>query len=193
MTHAQRPDEEIIFSVELFGVMLHFQSTWGLFSPRALDEGSGLLLRNVDSLEDAEHILDIGCGYGALGVTLGKRFSHATVDMVDKDFVAVEYAQRNIKGNHVKHAKAYLSNGLSHVPHDYTFDLVVSNIPAKVGREMLLTMFLDAHEHMTVGGRFYVVCINGLKDFVKNNFKTVFGNVHKEKGSAKYCCYYAQR
>ncbi len=186
----KKPDQELSYDVTVGDHVMHFQTTWGLFSPRSMDDGTWLLLKNVAKLEVATKVLDIGCGYGALGVTIGKFFPKASVDMIDKDFVAVEYAQRNAASHGLEKAKVYLSNGLSHVPRRMEYDLVVSNIPAKVGREMLLTMFMDAYEHMLPGAIFYVVCINGLKDFVKGNFTQVFGKAHKGKGGKTYCCYY---
>jgi 16S rRNA G1207 methylase RsmC len=70
------------------------------------------LIENVRS-KPTDRIFDLGCGYGPIGIVLGK--NSASVDMVDKDFVAVEYASRNAKLNGVKNAAVYLSV-FSHVP-----------------------------------------------------------------------------
>src|SRR6476619_6286351 len=102
--------QNIVFSAKLAGHDLIFHSTWGLFSPKAIDEGTQLL---VDYLKIAPGAvcLDLGCGYGPLGLTLAKMAPQGQVHLVDKDFVAVEFAQKNTGLNHLTNAKAYLSNG----------------------------------------------------------------------------------
>ncbi|MGO3889062.1 MAG: methyltransferase, partial [Psychrobacter sp.] len=63
---------------------------------------------------------------------------------------------------------------------------VMSNLPAKVGKEQHYLYFLDAYERMRTGGRFYVVTINGLRQFVKRSFTEVFGNSDKIKQGKTY-------
>ncbi len=106
--------------------------------------------------------------------------------MVDKDFVAVELANFNAKLNNISNAKAYLSDAFLQIPDDIKFDKIISNIPAKVGREQLSIILYDALEALKPGGSITVVSINGLKDFIKNNFKSVFGNYKKLKQGQKY-------
>ncbi len=153
-----------------------FYTTWGLFSPKDLDDGTRLLLDNCTS-KPSDHIFDLGCGYGPIGVILGK--DAASVDMVDKDFVAVEYAEKNATLNGLSNAKVYLSNAFSHVPADAKFDLIVSNLPAKPGKEFFELMLNDAKAHLAPGGRITVVFIAGLREYIKRMFKEVFGNYHK--------------
>jgi len=63
---------------------------------------------------------------------------------------------------------------------------VVSNVPAKVGREMLTILLCDAKARMNPGGEIVVVTINGLRDFIKRNFREVFGNYKKLKQGKAY-------
>jgi 16S rRNA G1207 methylase RsmC len=72
------------------------------------------------------------------------------------------------------------------VPKDIRFSQIISNIPAKVGREQLSIILYDAYDAMDNGGVITFVSINGLRDFLKNNFKEVFGNYKKIKQGAKY-------
>nr|WP_243755283.1 methyltransferase [Thiomicrorhabdus sp. 6S3-12] len=164
---------------------LKFATTWGIFSPREIDSGTDLLLRYLEIKED-EVALDIGCGYGPIGLAIAASAPQGEVHMVDKDFVAVEYANKNAELNHLSHAKAYLSNGLSNVPKDLEFTTVISNIPAKVGKEMLSIMLHDIHQQLAPGGQLVVVTINGLRDYMKRNFKEVFGNYEKVKQGKDY-------
>ena len=176
--------EDIVFDATLRGERFNFRSTWGLFSPTEIDEGSRLLIEHVDvRLQDVS--LDLGCGYGALAIPIGKISHEGKIHMVDKDFVAIEYAKKNAALNGLKNYEAYLSNGFSAVP-DVAFDLIVSNLPAKVGRELLWVLLEDAKAHMKPGGRIYVVTISGLREFIKRNFKECFGNYEKVKQGRAY-------
>ncbi len=177
--------QDLQFEAELLGNNLRFNTSWGLFSPRGIDEGTDLLL-NYLQVGAEETILDIGCGYGPLGLAMGKVAHQGSVHMVDKDYLAVEYANRNAVQNGLSHCNAYLSNGLSEVPKTLQFDTIVSNIPAKVGRELLTILLCDSYAQMKPGGQIVVVTINGLRDFIKRNFKEVFGNYKKLKQGKAY-------
>lgn len=177
--------KDIRFDAVLRGQSLQFSSTWGLFSPREIDSGSDLLLRYCEIKPD-EQILDLGCGYGALGVTLAKEAHAGSVLMVDKDFVAVDYARRNIALNRLTNAQVLLSNGLAQIPADRRFTTVVSNVPAKVGKEMLSIFLYDINQYLLPGGQLVVVTINGLRDYMKRMFNEQFGNYEKVKQGKDY-------
>jgi len=173
------------FSAELLGKPLQFQTTWGLFSPRAIDDGSLLLLDHLEVSHD-EIALDMGCGYGPLGLAIAAQCCDGQVHLVDKDYVAVDYAEANAARNGLVNTHVYLSNGFSAVPKDLPLTLVVSNLPAKVGNEMFYISFYDAYERMQPGARIVVVTINGLRQFVKRAFGDVFGNYKKLKQGKSY-------
>lgn len=177
--------QDIRFDAELRGQQLTFASTWGLFSPREIDSGSWLLLQHLD-ITPNEQILDLGCGYGALGITLAKEAKQGSVLMVDKDFVAVDYARKNIALNRLTNAEALLSNGLVQIPPERRFTTVVSNIPAKVGKEMMSIFLHDIHACLQPGGQLVVVTINGLRDYMKREFNQTFGNYEKVKQGRDY-------
>ena len=176
--------QDIVFEEKLRGHTLTFHSTWGLFNPRRVDEGSHLLINHLQVAPDATS-LDIGCGYGPIGLTLARLSPQGTVHMVDKDFVAVDYACKNAALNHIHNCRIYLSNAFDQVP-DMRFDTVVSNLPAKAGNEMLYIIVTEARERLQKGGQFYVVTISGLKDYIKRNFREVFGNYKKVKQGKTY-------
>jgi 16S rRNA G1207 methylase RsmC len=177
--------QDIVFETELRSHPMKFSSTWGLFSPREIDSGTDLLLKYIE-INANDHILDLGCGYGPIGITLAKEAKNGSVLMVDKDFVAVDYARRNIELNRLGNAQAMLSNGLAQIPADRKFTTVVSNIPAKVGKEMLSIFLHDIHQHLEPGGQFVVVTINGLRDYMKRTFNEAFGNYEKVKQGRDY-------
>jgi 16S rRNA G1207 methylase RsmC len=180
----ERLRQDIVFSDTLLGNRFTFHSTWGLFSPKAIDEGSRLLLDHIE-VRDDDRAIDLGCGYGPLGLAIARAAPRGSCLMVDKDFVAVEYANANARRNHVDNAKAMLSDGLRHVP-DQRFTLAVTNLPAKTSKEHYYLFFHDIHSRLEPGGRFYVVVISGLRQFIARAFEEVFGNHRKLKQGRQY-------
>ncbi|MBI2623434.1 MAG: class I SAM-dependent methyltransferase [Candidatus Liptonbacteria bacterium] len=176
---------DITFSSNLRGHELAFHATWGLFSPTAVDDGSRLLIEEME-IKPTDSVLDVGCGYGAIGIVAAALAPQGTADLVDKDFVAVNYAKKNAAANRLTNATCYLSNLLSHVPPDKKFDVILSNPPAQGGRELLSILLHDAKAHLAPGGRIYLVTVSGLKEFVKRNFQEVFGNYEKVRQGKTY-------
>lgn len=176
---------DIRFTENLRGQPMSFQTTWGLFSPRAIDEGSRLLIDHLDIRPD-EHALDLGCGYGPLGLVIAREAPQGFCTLVDKDFVAVEYAKRNAALNGIQNVDVRLSDGFRHLDPQARFSLVVSNLPAKTTKEHYYLFFYDALEHLEPGGRIYVVVITGLRQFIKRAFTEVFGNHDKIKQGRTY-------
>jgi len=178
-----KKDIEIV--VNLLDNELTLHTRWGVFSPRSIDEGTLLLMKHIEvGVNDV--CLDLGCGYGPIGLALAKHCTKGEVHMVDKDFVAIELANNNANLNNLSNAKAYFSDAFLQVPNEVKFDQVISNLPAKVGREQLSIILYDALDVLKPGGKITVVTINGLKNFIKNNFKSVFGNYNKLKQGQKY-------
>lgn len=177
--------KDLVINTLLAGRELRFHSTWGLFSPRAIDDGSVLLLDHLEVKND-DVALDMGCGYGPLGLSIAQRALQGEAHLVDKDFLAVDYSNANAARNGLTNATAYLSNGFSHVDRNLKLSLVVSNLPAKVGNEFFQIMFHDAREHMQPGARIVVVTINGLRGFIKRSFTDTFGNYQKIKQGKSY-------
>lgn len=183
---------EFTFTSTLKDSQFVFHSTWGLFSPKGIDDGSRLLIDHLEvGAEDLS--LDVGCGYGPIGLAIARQSPRGRVHLVDKDFVAVEYARRNAEANGLENAEAYLSNGLSHVPADLRFDTIVGNLPAKVGNEMLSMILEDAYTRLRPDGQFAVVTINALRDHMKRRMKDLFGNYKKVKQGKTYTVSLARR
>jgi len=183
--HLAKLREDLHIDAELLGHPMQFSTTWGLFSPRGIDEGSLMLLDYLDIASD-ETALDFGCGYGPLGLSIARSAPQGSVQLIDKDFVAINYANKNAQLNGIKNANAYLSNALMDVPRDAKFSLVVSNLPAKTGNELYTLAFNDAKQRMAPGAKIVVVTINGLRAYMKRSFHEVFGNYKKLKQGKTY-------
>jgi len=132
-------DIEIV--VNLLDNEFTLHTRWGVFSPRSIDDGTLLLMKHVEvGINDI--CLDLGCGYGPIGISLAKHCTKGEVHMVDKDFVAVELANYNAKLNNLSNAKAYFSDSFLQVPNEVKFDQVISNLPAKVGENNSQLFFM---------------------------------------------------
>ncbi len=183
---------DLEFEAQLRGRPLRFHTTWGLFSPREVDEGSRLLLDHLE-VRANDRAFDLGCGYGPLGLAIARDAPDGDCLMVDKDFVAVEYARRNAERNGIGNVEVMLSDGFRHVPAERRFDLVVSNLPAKTTKEHYYLFFHEACERLAPGGRLCVVVISGLRQFIARAFEEVFGNHEKVKQGRSYTVAQARR
>ncbi|MEE9303696.1 MAG: methyltransferase [Thiotrichaceae bacterium] len=184
--------KDIKISETLCEQKLNFRTTWGIFSPKQIDSGTQLLLKYL-SIKPTDDCFDLGCGYGVIGITMAKLAPQGETLMVDKDFMAVEYANKNAAINQANNAKAMLSNGFQHINSQQRFDIIASNVPAKVGKEMMCLLLNDAKRHLKPGGEIYLVTINGLRQYMKRNLKEIFGNYKKLKQGPGYTVSYARR
>ena len=184
--------KDLVIHDELLGHPMTFHTTWGLFSPKAIDAGTHLLLKHLEVKPD-ERAIDLGCGYGPLGLAIARSALQGHCTLVDKDFVAVDYARKNAALNGIDNVEVLLSNGLDQVPGDRTFTLAVTNLPAKTGKEHYYLFFNDIKDRLEPGGRFYVVVITGLRQFIARSFKEVFGNHRKIKQGKSYTVAMAEK
>jgi len=182
--YLERLRRDIIFTETVRGQALNFHTTWGLFSPKGLDAGSRLLLEHLE-IAPEDDTLDLGCGYGPLGLIMARLAPRGIHLLVDKDFVAVDYSRKNAELNGIINVECCLSNGFDQIGRR-RFDLIVSNLPAKVSKELYYLYFHDALAHMKPGARFYVVTISGIRKFIQKAFQEVFGNYAKIKQGSTY-------
>jgi 16S rRNA G1207 methylase RsmC len=159
-----------------------------LFSSFKIDQGTDLLLRTID-VALPRHILDLGCGYGVMGIVLAHCFPDAQVTMVDNDLLAVRYARYNCALNNTPNTQVIGSVGLEQAPAG-PYDLIVSNIPAKIGDDAIEQEFILAPlERLCPGGEFWFVVISGLNRLIpkigtRNNLK--LKEVKKRSGHTIY-------
>jgi 16S rRNA G1207 methylase RsmC len=136
-----------------------------LFSSFQIDDGTDLLLRFIEA-DHPQHILDLGCGCGVIGIVLAQRFPTAHVTMVDRDLLAVRYARHNCAQNNIANATALGSVGMDNVP-DHPYDLIVSNIPAKIGDAAIEAEFIHKPlAQLTPGGAYWFVVVSGLNRLI---------------------------
>lgn len=139
----------------LRGFDMTFWTDAGVFSKVQIDFGSQLLIDSMDIPEDAS-VLDVGCGYGPIGITAAKLAPNGTVTMVDVNERAVELCRRNIEQNGVRHAEAIVSDRFAALE-DRKFDRILTNPPIRAGKAVVHSIFEGAVEHLTAHGELWVV------------------------------------
>lgn len=137
---------------------LTFETDSGVFSISRVDHGTDILLhaiaKDVDADRPPQRVLDIGCGYGPIGITLGRFFPGAYIHMVDVNERAMDLARRNAQAAHLADAAV---EPVSELAEDRIFDMVVTNPPIRAGKAVVYGIFQQAWEHLAPGGALYVV------------------------------------
>lgn len=139
-------------SVRVLGQDLRFDTDAGLFSRDGLDVGTRALLEALPALSG--RILDLGCGWGPVGVTILKCYPECNVLMTDVNARAVETARANLALNGLN-AEVLQGDGFENVPG--TFDWVLTNPPIRTGKAAIYRMFADAAERLNPGGHLVLV------------------------------------
>ncbi|EIT66028.1 class I SAM-dependent methyltransferase [Lactococcus garvieae] len=169
-------------SVELLGLYLHFLTDAGVFSKNAIDYGSRVLLDNFQP-EGAKTLLDVGCGYGTLALTLAKKYG-LKATLVDVNSRALDLAKKNADKNNIEVNDIFLSNIYDNV--EGKFDAIISNPPIRAGKEVVHTILSDAYEHLNDDGHLTIVIQKKQgAPSAQKKMKDVFGNceiVAKDKG-----------
>ena len=165
------------FNAKVLDEELVFNSCQDIFSKNCVDYGSKVLIETVYKKENLfGNVLDIGCGYGAIGIVLAKKFPSATFLLSDINATAVKLSKENIVLNRVKNAKAILSTGYEKI--DQKFNFVITNPPIKAGKENLFSILLGAREVLLENGKLILVIKKkhgeeSVKKMLEQNFKSV--------------------
>ena len=156
--HPDAPHDFRELTVTVSGETFTFLTDAGVFGKRRLDPGTRLLLESV-ALPERGTVLDLGCGWGAIGVVVARRAPGCQVYLVDINRRAVELARVNCRRNGVGNAVVLEGDALAPVA-DVRFDLILSNPPVRAGKKVLYRMVEEAAAHLVPGGRFVAVVGN---------------------------------
>ncbi|MEJ1318976.1 class I SAM-dependent methyltransferase [Latilactobacillus sakei] len=173
------------WTFELRGFNFKFTTDNGVFSKNTVDYGSRALLDAVDLSETpAGPILDMGCGYGPIGMTLAKLAPERQIDMVDVNERALGLAQKNCDLNQIQNVAIFESAEYQNVTAQYV--AILTNPPIRAGKTVVQNILKGAYDHLLPDGELDVVIQKKQgAPSAKQLMADTFGNVqiiHKDKG-----------
>ena len=184
MYYAENPDaahDIHELRVDLLGEKMTFLTDAGVFSKKMIDFGSQLLLKCLE-VNQGETVLDVGCGYGPLGLSLAKAYG-VQATMVDINNRALDLARQNAERNKVE-ATIFQSNIYEQV--EGHFDHVISNPPIRAGKQVVHEIIEKSKDFLEIGGDLTIVIQKKQgAPSAKSKMENVFGNcevVKKDKG-----------
>ena len=163
-----------------------FKTDNGVFSKKEVDFGSRLLIETFSLPAGVEgDLLDVGCGYGPIGLSIAHAYPDTKVEMVDVNERAIQLAQENAALNQISNVNIHESNIFSSVTHT-SFAAVLTNPPIRAGKQVVHEIFEKSYEHLVPGGELWVVIQKkqGAPSAMEK-MESLFGNVDvvaKKKG-----------
>ncbi len=165
--HPSSLRQPVIYEDTLRGLSFRFWTDHGVFSRGHTDLGTEELVQAMQ-LDGAQRILDLGCGYGVIGIVAARLAPAAQVVMTDPNERAVELARQNIQVNGVHNAEVRTGEGYAPVSGE-RFDIILTNPPIRAGNAVIFALIDDALAHLTPHGRCYLVARTkqGAKTFAR--------------------------
>lgn len=189
MSHYFHNDSNLDHKVKGIDVFMRnhsfrFQTDLGVFSKSAIDYGTRFLIEKIDIPTSAKTVIDMGCGYGPIGIAVAKVYPHVQVYLYDVNNRAVDLARKNAKENHVENVDVKTSFLFEHVT--IQADVIITNPPIRAGKMTIFRLYEDAFRTLNSGGLFYAVIQKkqGAPSTVVK-LKELFGNceiVDRDKG-----------
>jgi 16S rRNA (guanine1207-N2)-methyltransferase len=163
------------------------ESNSGMFSPGHVDYATNILLTNLPEIKGS--LLDMGCGYGIIGIILGKKYNLIKLILADSNTRALECAKENCQNNHIN-AEIIETDCFSNITDK--FDNIIINPPIHAGKKILFKMYEEAYEHLYNKGNLFIVIQkkHGAESTI-NKLYTIFHNctsLYKKKGLYILCC-----
>ena len=162
-----------MISAEIKNVSLKFETDPSNFSPNNIDVGTLAMLSAVDFLP-SDKVLDMGCGYGVVGILAAKLIGQESVTMCDISESAVKQAKINAELNGVPNIDIKVSDGFSEIP-DNDFTLILSNPPYHTDFSVPKHFIEVGFKKLAVGGK--MIMVTKRLDWYKNKLTSVFGGV----------------
>ncbi len=191
--YSRNPQSEsrpVTCDYEYRGIRLHFETDAGVFSRGEVDTGTRLLLEALPEKLEGD-VLDLGCGWGIIGICVRRLWPETRVWMADVNLRALELSRRNAEINKVQ-VTCLESEGMAALM-DRTFDAVITNPPIRAGKQVIYQMFADVAQCLKPGGTLYLVIRKqqGAESCLKY-LKTIFQQVEKLDRSAGFWVLSAQ-
>jgi 16S rRNA (guanine1207-N2)-methyltransferase len=155
------------------GFELLFETDAGCFSPQYVDKGT-LAMLSFAAFGSADKILDLGCGYGVVGILAAKFSDPNNVYLTDIHRAAIQCAKRNVILNKVEGVQVIQSNAYENLD-ETGFDVILSNPPYHADFSVAKVFIEKGFNRLALGGRFFMVTKR--KEWYKNKFIAIFGGV----------------
>lgn len=176
--------EETHIHFQYRGHDIVFVSDYGVFSKDKIDYGTRVLLDVMDISDQKKRLLDVGCGYGTIGIALKKIYPYLEVEMVDVNERAIHLTNESIKYNNLQDIVAYKSCVYENVKG--SFDIIVSNPPIRAGKKVVFEILEGAYHFLNKSGELIVVIQKKQgAPSAKKKMEEVFGNceiIKRDKG-----------
>ena len=160
----------------------------GVFSKDRFDYGTRVLLNSVDIDKLSGNVLDLGCGFGVVGIILGTFNKCINIDMVDINERAIDLAKNNLVLNNIK-ANVFVSDIYSNI--DNKYDFIITNPPIRAGKNVIRGFLLGSYDYLKDDGILYFVMRkdHGVKSMIKElSVKFNTSIVNKDKGFYVVLC-----
>jgi 16S rRNA (guanine1207-N2)-methyltransferase len=187
--YSRKPSTEsnpVKWQSELKGNTFRFKTDSGVFSKKEVDFGSRLLIDTFELNKADGLVLDVGCGYGPIGISIARANPEVMVHMVDVNERAIMLAKENASENKVNNVKIYESDRLNGVEED-GFDAILTNPPIRAGKKIVHDIFEQSFQRLAEGGELWVVIQKkqGAPSAMEK-MKELFGDVEVEAKSKGY-------
>ena len=171
-----------VFTDTVLGQTLTFHTDAGVFSRDGVDTGSRILMEAAGPLSGK--VLDMGAGWGAVGITIAKAYPDTFVTMAEINSRAIELIHKNMAANGVSNGETVATDGYANITGVY--DAILTNPPIRAGKAVIYQMFSDARAHLAPDGAMFIVIRNqqGAPSAIKY-LQTLFSEVRtleKEAG-----------
>lgn len=134
---------------------IYYYVDCGVFSKERVDFGSNVLINALPDLSNYSNILDVGCGYGTIGLAVAKAYPLLSIDMIDVNERAISLTKMNIDYNKVKNTNVFLSNLYLNVNKKY--DCIISNPPIRAGKQIVHGVITEGYNYLNNNGFIIVV------------------------------------
>jgi 16S rRNA (guanine1207-N2)-methyltransferase len=136
--------------------LFRFKTDNGVFSKKEVDFGSRLLIEAFELPNVEGSVLDVGCGYGPIGLSIAKNYPERIVHMIDVNERAIELSKANAEQNAVHNVEIYESDTLINVK-EFNFAAILTNPPIRAGKKTVHDIFEQSYEHLVAGGELWIV------------------------------------
>lgn len=182
--------KRVQFTADITGKKIIINSGSGIFSLKELDSGTKLLIENAKVPKEDAQLLDLGCGYGIVGIAMKMLHPKAVITMIDINGRAVRMAKENCIENNTD-AKILKSDIFSNPEiHDKKFDIILTNPPFSAGKKVCIEFIKQSLEHLNQEGLLQLVAPHNKGGAsLKNIMLDVFGNVGEIAKKSGYRVY----